>query len=113
MISMYIIINKEPSLSCGKLCSQVGHAVQKITEYMIRTNKQKWKKYNKNGCTKIVLKINSTQELQELISEIDLHTEIIYDAGKTQCPENTLTAIGIEPLFENEIPKCIKVLKLL
>tara|TARA_B100000674_G_scaffold492111_1_gene511468 strand:- start:880 stop:1209 length:330 start_codon:yes stop_codon:yes gene_type:complete len=109
-MKMYIIINSDLKLSTGKLCAQVGHAVQDVV-IGCRGNKKRWNSYKNNGCAKIVLKADQ-QTFDELL-ECSYKKFIVTDAGKTECLEGTITAIGFAPLFENEVPDIIKGLKLL
>ena len=107
---MYIIINSDLKLSTGKLCAQVGHAVQDVV-ISCRGNRKRWNFYKNNGCAKIVLKADQ-QTFDELL-ECSCKKFIVTDAGKTECVEGTITAIGFAPMFESEIPDIIKGLKLL
>ncbi len=107
---MYIIINSDLRLSTGKLCSQVGHAVEDIV-ISCRGNKKRWNSYKNNGCAKIVLKADQ-QTFDEILAS-SYKKVIVTDAGKTECLEGTITAIGFPPLFESEVPEFIKGLKLL
>ena len=109
-MKMYIIINSDLKLSTGKLCAQVGHAVQDVV-IGCRGNKKRWNSYKNNGCAKIVLKAD--QQTSDELLECSYKKFIVTDAGKTECLEGTITAIGFAPLFENEVPDIIKGLKLL
>ena len=107
---MYIIINSDLRISTGKLCSQVGHAVEDIV-ISCRGNKKRWNSYKNNGCAKIVLKADQ-QTFDEILAS-SCKKFIVTDAGKTECLEGTITAIGFEPMYDSEIPEIIKGLKLL
>ena len=107
---MYIIVNSDLKLSTGKLCAQVGHAVQDVV-ISCRGNKKRWNSYKNSGSAKIVLKADQ-QTFDEILAS-SYKKFIVTDAGKTECLEGTITAIGFAPLFENEVPDSIKSLKLL
>ena len=107
---MYIVVNTNLRLSTGKICSQVGHAVEGVV-ISCRGNKKRWQAYKNSGCAKIVLKADQ-QTFDELL-ECSYKKFIVTDAGKTECLEGTITAIGFEPMFESEVPDSIKSLKLL
>ena len=111
-IKMYIIVNITPKLSRGKTCAQVGHAVQSVVN-IIRKNKKRWGVYNQNGSAKIILKAD--EELIKTVLEETQNCPKVYviDAGKTECPENTVTAIGYLPMYPHEVPKIFKNLPLL
>lgn len=101
---MYIFVNSDLKMSNGKICSQVGHVVQHITEEIIRAGYEmnpvpsfykdyvKWKK--NYGCAKIILKATTTQ-LKELLEYKD--SRAIIDEGKTQVEANSLTVVGFFP----------------
>ena len=107
---MYIVVNSDLKLSVGKICSQVGHAVEGVV-INCRGNKKRWQAYKNSGSAKIVLKADQ-QSFDELL-ECSYKKFIVTDAGKTECLEGTITAIGFAPLFENEVPDSIRSLKLL
>ena len=107
---MYIIINSDLKLSVGKICSQVGHAVEGVV-INCRGNKKRWQAYKNSGSAKIVLKADQ-QSFDEILAS-SCKKFIVTDAGKTECLEGTITAIGFAPLFENEVPDSIRSLKLL
>ena len=107
---MYIIINTNLKLSTGKLCAQVGHAVQDVV-ISCRGNRKRWQTYKNSGSAKIVLKADQ-QTFDEILAS-SYKKFIVTDAGKTECVEGTITAIGFVPMFESEVPDIIKGLKLL
>jgi len=107
---MYIVVNSDLKLSTGKLCAQVGHAVQDIV-ISCRGNKKRWNSYKNSGSAKIVLKADQ-QTFDEILAS-SYKKFIVIDAGKTECLEGTITSIGFAPLFESEVPDIIKGLKLL
>ena len=107
---MYIIINSDLKLSVGKICSQVGHAVEGVV-INCRGNRKRWQTYKNSGSAKIVLKADQ-QTFDEILAS-SCKKFIVTDAGKTECLEGTITAIGFAPMFESEVPDIIKGLKLL
>lgn len=116
---MYIVVNNDLKMSSGKTASQVGHAVQLITEEIMRigyesTNMEEKKHYMtymkwRQHCTKIVLKA-SNDELNNLL-KIDIARPIIDD-GQTQVAPNSLTVVGFYPssTIGNEYLKDFKLL---
>jgi len=107
---MYIVVNTNLKLSTGKLCAQVGHAVQDVV-IGCRGNRKRWNSYKNNGCAKIVLKADQ-QTFDEILAS-SYKKFIVTDAGKTECLEGTITAIGFAPMYESEVPDIIRSLKLL
>jgi len=53
---------------------------------------------------------------EQFVSILDqtkkINKSYVVVEGRTQCSHNTLTAIGYDPLYEGEIPECIKHLSL-
>ncbi len=104
--TMYIIINNDLNMNKGKIASQVGHVVQHMIENILESyylSKKCTDKYNsyikwKSGSKKIVLK-TTHNNLLNLIQNYDC--EPIYDAGKTQVEENSLTCVGFYPSNKN------------
>ncbi len=109
---MYILVNTSVKLNSGKIAAQVGHAVQKTTQRCLGTSK--WSSYVQRSMPKVVLKV-PTEELFVTILDQTKHIKKSYvvDEGRTQCASGTVTAIGYDPLFDGEIPSCIRQLKLL
>lgn len=124
--TMYILVNSDLKMSSGKIAAQVGHVchmmARKISEIETRSligrngkSLQKpnecvrfseWEKYS--GSKKIVLK--ATQKEMEEMKDADDCVYVI-DAGLTQVPENSLTAMGFYPSSTNgEVFKKFKLL---
>jgi len=106
-IVMYIIVNNDLVMGKGKIASQVGHVVGLLTEKCMQSIYENadlkvtkdyldWKRYY--GTKKIVLK-GSELQLKELLHHPNaLH---IYDSGRTQIPDNSLTVVGFLPSSTN------------
>lgn len=117
-IAMYIILNNDLQMNKGKLVSQGCHTVSQITRKLERLSISnpnndicvRYKKWIKNGEAKIILKGN-TQQLEELLKLTE--TEYVIDAGKTQIPENSLTAVGFYPNFKKNMSDILSNYKLL
>ena len=107
---MYIIVNSDLKLSTGKLCAQVGHAVQDVV-ISCRGNKKRWNSYKNNGSAKIVLKAD--QQIFDELLRCSCKKVVVVDSGKTEVPEGTITTIVFPPMYESEVPEFIKGLKLL
>ena len=97
----------------GKIASQVAHA---SLEAYKKANKRKIKKWEKEGCKKIVLKVSSLEELlkfKKMADELKIPNAMIRDAGLTQVKKGEITALAIGPEEEEKIDKITKNLKLL
>jgi PTH2 family peptidyl-tRNA hydrolase len=111
---VYILVNGGLPMSKGKIAAQVGHGIHKLTEYCGKHKKKHWKKYNANGCPKIVLKTQNQDELLEIINSTQhLHKSYVIDEGRTQIPPDSLTVIAYEPILKEHVPKVLQKLKLL
>jgi PTH2 family peptidyl-tRNA hydrolase len=115
--TMYIIVNNDLKMKEGKIASQVGHAVEMITEklmnFIYESTQSKeftinYMKYSKSGRKKIVLK--GTQEQMEQFMKDDDCMHVV-DAGRTQVAPNSLTAIAFIPSNKNKKRfECFKLL---
>jgi peptidyl-tRNA hydrolase, PTH2 family len=111
-LTQYIIINNSLNMGKGKIAAQASHASISALD---KTDEKTIKNWKDQGMKKIVLKINTTEELLELFQTIKkiFPTSLITDAGRTQIKSGSKTAIGIGPIEENEGKKYFKNLKLL
>lgn len=113
-----LIVRKDLGMSCGKISAQVGHAAVSLVEKAKKVRKyQKWlTSWLNEGQKKVVLKVNSEQELFELFEQArkhDLPAVMIQDRGLTEIPPGTYTAVGVGPAPELEVDKVTKNLPLL
>jgi PTH2 family peptidyl-tRNA hydrolase len=96
----------------GKIAAQASHASVAVLEKVDSRTTQEWKD---NGMKKIVLKVNSTEELLSLFQKTkgELPCALIIDAGKTQIESGSRTCFACGPVEENKGNKYFKDLKLL
>ena len=86
-----LLIRSDLKISCGKRCAQVAH------EHAGKEERRAWLN---EGQKKVVLKVPSLQALYELkvIAERQgIATALIQDAGMTEVPPGTITALGLGP----------------
>ena len=113
-LKQVIIVRTDLGMKKGKIASQVAHA--SLTSYL-DTLKRKpewakdWLPYQK----KVVLKVNSLDELLDIYNKVKniFPCALIRDAGLTQIQPGTITALGVGPVPEVEVDKYTKHLKLL
>jgi len=113
---MYIIVNSSLKMGKGKIAAQVGHGVQKMTEYCLEHNKELWTKYVNSGIPKIVLKTSQEQLLEVIDKTKNIFKSYVIDEGRTQIAKNSLTAVSYIPLLKEDVPDIFKdkeILKLL
>ncbi len=107
------MIRTDLKLSKGKMAAQAAHA--SISSY--RAAKREYRKaWLREGQKKVVLKVGSEKEIYELkekAEKMKLPFAIVRDAGLTEIPAGTVTAIGIGPAREEDIDKVTGKLDLL
>ena len=110
-----IIIRTDLGMKRGKIASQASHA---SVSAAFKTMKKKPKVFDAwfDSMAKIILKVDDLQDLLNLknkAARAEIITALIKDAGRTQIPPGTITALGIGPDEEIKINKIVKDLKLL
>jgi len=111
-----ILIRTDLKMSTGKKCAQSSHASVSASDLVRVQNKNIWKNWKNTGQKKVVLKIQSIEQLKEIVLKLEsnkLPYFIVNDAGLTQLPPGTTTAVGIGPTLSTEIDKITGDLKLL
>ena len=86
---MYIVVNASVKMGRGKIAAQACHAVQQITEYMVRQRPGEWNQYTQDRMyAKIVLKGTSEMmeemEAQYRSRDSRVWCTSVHDAGRTQ-----------------------------
>jgi len=112
-LKQVILMRTDLNMGKGKMIAQGAHAsVQAVLE----SNKKLLSNWKKTGMKKITLKVNSLDELLDLIEKADeknLTAITISDAGHTQVESGTITCGAIGPGPEEQIDKLCKELKLM
>ncbi|MFX0181257.1 MAG: peptidyl-tRNA hydrolase Pth2 [Candidatus Hodarchaeota archaeon] len=111
-----ILIRTDLKMGIGKKCAQSCHASVSAADLVRRKNKSVWKHWINSGQKKVVLKIDDLIYLNHILNKLD-KKEIPYflvkDAGLTQLPPGTTTALGIGPARSKDIDDITGDLKLL
>ena len=108
-----LIIRNDVKMSCGKRCAQAAHA--SIGAYN-NADKALQKAWLSEGQKKVVLKANDERTLYELkvIAERSgVSSSLIQDAGMTEIPPGTITALGLGPAKTEELDNITGMLTLL
>ena len=106
MYKMVIVVNDIP-MSPGKLAAQAAHAA---VECALQVHKKKHAllhHWMENGQRKVVLKASEQDilQLKKKAASMGLCTALIHDAGRTELPPGTLTALAIGPAEGMQIDK--------
>lgn len=119
-LACYLIVNSSLKMSKGKIGSQCGHAISSLFQVVSRKNKW-FKEWLSQGEPIICLKA-SNDELIDLVKEYGLNSKTnfnhlwgisIYDAGKTEVKDGSLTVFALRPIAKSVRPKWLTNLKLL
>lgn len=111
-LKQVIVIRADLAMSKGKACAQGAHAsvsaVIKTQQHDRVFKTDLIKKWTNEGAKKIVLKVESEKDLIKLVDlcvRAGLKHALIKDAGETELPPGTITALGIGPDEETKIDK--------
>lgn len=108
-----IVVRTDIILSRGKLAAQVAHAAVSAYEFAEPRMRKAWKD---GGQKKVVLKVSNQRELFELregARRLNLPTALVTDAGLTEVPPGTITALGIGPAKSEDLDELTGHLTLL
>ena len=108
-----IVLRDDLKLSKGKAAAQAAHASLLSYERAPVRDRMPWKA---QGQKKVVLKVQSLEELYTVKNDAEklgLPYALVEDAGLTEIPPGTVTALGIGPARAEEIDKVTGHLELL
>ncbi len=108
-----LIIRNDVKMSCGKKCAQAAHASIGAFDNAEKTLKKAWQA---EGQKKVVLKANDERtlfEIKVIAERAGISTSLIQDAGMTEIPPGTITALGLGPAKAEDLDKITGNLSLL
>jgi PTH2 family peptidyl-tRNA hydrolase len=111
-----IVIRSDLEMGKGKIAAQAGHAAVSAAEEARKHFKKMWDAWFDEGQCKIVVKVDSEQELLKLEDEVKksrLPYALISDRGLTQLDPGTITCLAIGPAPSLEVDKITGKLALL
>ena len=100
-------------MSCGKKCAQAAHASIGAYENADKAIRKAWLT---EGQKKVVLKAPDEQtlfELKVIAERAGIATSLVQDAGMTEIPPGTITALGIGPARSEDLDRITGALTLL
>jgi PTH2 family peptidyl-tRNA hydrolase len=115
-VKQVIIVRSDIKMSRGKLVAQTAHASLESYEVAKKTNEKVVKEWIESGQKKIVVKVGSEDALVKLFKAFEFKKvpcALISDAGLTQLPPGTKTALGVGPWYSKELNPLTGGLKLL
>ena len=97
---MCIVLRMDLGMSTGKLIAQAAHAAVGASELGKKENHKAWRRWRDEGAKKVALEAESLEEIEELAEKadkLDIVNILIQDAGHTEVPPGTVTALGLGP----------------
>ena len=108
-----IVIRSDLNLSKGKIAVQASHAAILAYDRSPRSIRSRWME---SGQKKVVLGVKSLEELfslKEMAEKLGIPCAVVVDAGLTEVPPGTVTALGLGPERAELLDRVTGKLKLL
>jgi PTH2 family peptidyl-tRNA hydrolase len=115
-LKQVIIIRSDLDMGKGKLAAQVAHASLMSYLETCKGHKDIADEWISEGEKKIVLKVDGEGDLKRLyegFKYLNIPSALVTDAGLTEVPPGTKTALGVGPWNSREIDRLTSTLKLL
>ncbi len=103
-----IVVRTDLDMSLGKISAQACHASLGASEEARSRNPKIWREWLSAGGRKIVLRVESKEELIDLSKRArssGIPRYLVKDRGLTEIPPGSYTAIGIGPDNSSKIDK--------
>ncbi|RLE90908.1 MAG: peptidyl-tRNA hydrolase [Thermoprotei archaeon] len=111
-----IVVRRDLKIGKGKLAVQVAHASVSAALEAQKKFQSWFNEWLEQGQKKVVVKVENEEALLEIYSQairLGLPCSLVRDAGLTQLPPGTPTAVGIGPAPAEIVDKVTGKLKLL
>ena len=108
-----LIVRNDVKMSCGKKCAQAAHASIGAFNGADKALQKSWLT---EGQKKVVLKANDERTLHELrvlAERAGISHSLVQDAGMTEIPPGTITALGLGPAKSEDLDRITGTLSLL
>ncbi len=115
-IKQAILIRNDIEMSKGKTAAQAAHASLMSFFNAEKKDKKIADEWLKTGEKKIVLKVQDDKVLKKLFEAFkykEIPCALVSDAGLTQLPPGTVTALGVGPWKSKDIDEFTSSFKLL
>ena len=113
---LVVLVRNDLKMGKGKIAAQVGHAAVECAIFSMMKDRRSFDAWYKCGQPKIVLKVDSFEELDKyrmMASSNKIHIAVITDAGRTQVDPGTVTCMGLGPAPASELDRITGELKML
>lgn len=97
---LVLVARTDLKMGKGKVAAQCSHAAVSCYKQLAKRNSGMLEEWEYYGQPKVVTKVSSEEELQELAGKarkLGLVTAIIQDAGRTQIAPGSKTVLGVGP----------------
>lgn len=101
-----IVVRKDLKMSKGKCAAQVAHGAVEASLMTLKRDKRLLERWKEEGMKKVVLGVADLKELLELknlAEKLGIVHYLVRDAGKTEVPAGTETALAIGPDEDEKI----------
>ncbi len=108
-----LLVRTDVRMSCGKMCAQAAHAAVSAFQKASEEARRNWLA---EGQKKVVLKAKDERTLHEirmLAEARGIPAALIQDAGMTELPPGTITALGLGPARSEEMDRITSMFPLL
>ena len=116
MLKQVIVVRVDLDMSKGKVAVQAAHAAVSAALTAMKHYPDWFREWLDSGQKKVVLKVSSERELIDIYEKArnsGLPAVVIADAGLTELPPGTITAVGIGPAPDERIDRITGHLKTL
>lgn len=113
MYKQVIVVRMDLRMGKGKLSAQCAHASLGAYKLADKKLREKWES---EGGKKVVLGVRDLRELLHIRNSVEkagIPNFLVRDAGRTNIPAGSITALGIGPEKEEKIDKITSKLKML
>ncbi len=114
-----IVLRRDIRMGPGKAAAQAAHASCEAVFLILGSTRREWRQWleewRRTGQKKVVLRVNSLEELRDVYRRAvaeGLPASIVQDAGHTQLPPGTTTAVAVGPAPEERVDRVTGGLKL-